>query len=81
MYLQINISNTSQTISHVSVKSEVSANTAISGSVKGPVLTPVGLFKGHLVAVKQLPNFPVELSRSDLMDLKEVRGQAPIKEC
>ena len=72
IYLQINFANLSQSMSQMSVRSDGSANTAVTGSVKGPVLTPVGLFKGQLVAVKQLPKFPSELSRSDLMELKEV---------
>ena len=36
-------------------------------------MTNVGLHKGQVIAIKSIPKMPRELSRNDLMDLKEVR--------
>lgn len=59
--------------------SQLSLKTAESGSnnplsvTQGQPMTTVGLYKGQVVAIKNLPKLDGELTRSHLIELKEVK--------
>ena len=52
--------------------SDVVDTNNILNSTKVGTLTSVGIYKGQLVAIKSIPKLMGELTRNDLMELKEV---------
>ena len=56
-------------MSQLSLKTSDSENNPLAGI---QVMTNVGLYKGQVVAIKSVPKLSRELTRDDLIELKEV---------
>ena len=71
-FSQIDIQKSMSQLSLRTKSNETIDANAVINAAKVGALTSVGIFKGQLVAIKSLSNTMGELTRNDLMELKEV---------